>query len=89
MARAARNPAAMRQAERLIAPVPRGLLSEGDAALWLGVSATTLRGLGIPRRSLGARRLYDVRDLEALRDALPYEGDSRSEEERACDAAFG
>lgn len=71
------------------AVIARGLLSEANAAAWLGVSARTVRTLAIPRRMLGARRLYDVRDLETFRDALPYEGDETSAEVRACDAAFG
>ena len=69
--------------------VPRGMLGESDAAVWLGISATTLRGLGIPRRVLGARRLYDVRDLAAFRDSLPYESGANSEDEAKCNAAFG
>ena len=71
-------------------PKPRGLLSEGDAAVWLGgVSVNFLRAAGIPRRKWGARRLYDVRDLAAFRDALPYENEGTSEDESSCDAAFG
>ena len=67
-----------------------GLLGEADAARWLGVSATMLRGLDIPRRVLGRRRLYDLRDLAAYRDALPYEDDLEAERAEArCDAAFG
>ena len=72
-----------------IEPLPRALLSEEDAALYLGIGRTTLRGLGIPRRKLGARRLFDVRDLDAFRDNLPYEGEDDSSEERECDAVFG
>ena len=73
----------------MTAPAPAwtpGLLSEPDAALWLGISASTLRGLGIPRRVLGRRRLYDVRDLIAYRDGLPYEGDEATAESNTCDA---
>jgi hypothetical protein len=65
---------------------PRRLLGERAAAEYLGVSPTTLRGLGLPRRMLGARRLYDVADLEAFADALPYEGDSGG---NSCDAIWG
>ena len=71
------------------AMIPRGLLSEADAATWLGVSVGMLREAGIPRRVWKRRRLYDVRDLEAFRDCLPYEGDAADEGEAACDAAFG
>ena len=64
-----------------------GLLSEHDAAAWLGVSPTKLRTLNIKRRRLGTRRLYDMRDLQEFRDSLPYEDEP--EEEDTCDAAFG
>ena len=63
------------------------LMGEGDAAFYIGVSPSTLRGLSIPRRVLGRRRLYDRRDLDAFRDGLPYEDENREEE--SCDAAFG
>lgn len=69
--------------------MPRGLLGEADAALWLGISKSTLRSLGIRRRVLGARRLYDLRDLAAFRDSLPYEDEGTTEDEARCDAAFG
>lgn len=70
------------------------LLSAPRAAAYLGVSATTLRGLPIPRRQLGGRRLYDIRDLDAYADDLPYidpvPEDGRRESEGACaDRAFG
>ena len=71
------------------AAFPRGMLSEADAAAWLAVSVGMLREAGIPRRIWRRRRLYDVRDLEAFRDGLPYEGDPLAEDEAACDAAFG
>lgn len=64
------------------------LLSASEAAVYLGLSATTLRGLPIPRRMHNARRLYDIRDLDAYADALPYEGEV-SDEAAACDRAFG
>lgn len=57
--------------------LPR-LLGEAAAASYLGVSQTTLRGLGLPRREIGARRLYDRIDLDAYADALPYEGEERT-----------
>ena len=68
--------------------LPRGLLSEGDAALWLGgVSTNFLREAGIPRRMWGRRRFYDVRDLAAFRDGLPYEGeDDKTKEGGGCHA---
>ena len=63
------------------------LMGEGDAAFYIGVSPSTLRGLSIPRKALGRRRLYDRRDLDAFRDGLPYEDENREEE--SCAAAFG
>ena len=56
------------------------------AARYIGVSETTLRGLGLPRRVLGGKRLYDQADLDAYADALPYEG---QEAKNTCDEAFG
>ena len=73
--------------DRVAIPLLRGLLSEADGALYLGIGVTTMRGLGIRRKMLGARRLYDIRDLDAFRDGLPYEDENREEE--SCDAAFG
>jgi hypothetical protein len=74
---------------RRLAPQTRApvrLLGERAAAEYLGISPTNLRGLGLPRRVLGARRLYDVADLEAFADALPYEGESGGS---ACDEIWG
>lgn len=65
------------------------LLSAPDAAAYLGLSVTSLRGLPIPRRVWNARRLYDLRDLDAYADALPYEGDTGGGEVEACDRVFG
>jgi len=59
-------------------PAPR-------AAHYLGVSESTLRGLPIPRRQLGGKRLYDKFDLDAYADALPVEG---GEEVDTCAALF-
>ena len=71
-------------------PFPRGLLSEADAAVWLGgVSVNFLRSAGIRRKVWRRRKLYDMRDLAAFRDALPYEDEGQSEGEAICDAAFG
>lgn len=68
---------------------PPGLLAEPAAARWLGVSVTTLRTLGIRRRVIGRRMLYDLRDLATFRDNLPYEGQERETDEEACDRLFG
>ncbi len=43
------------------------------AAQYIGVSVSTLRTLEIPRRMLGAKRLYDRRDLDAYANDLPYD----------------
>lgn len=64
------------------------LLGEKDAARYLGISETKLRGLGIKRRMLGGRRLFDRRDLDAFADSLPYEGEGEAEV-NTCDGAFG
>lgn len=64
------------------------LLSVSEAAAYLGLSASTLRGLPIPRRVHNSRRLYDIRDLDTYADALPYEGET-GDEVAACDKLFG
>lgn len=63
------------------------LLPEPAAADYIGVSRSTLRKLGIKRRVLGGKRLYDRIDLDAFADELSYEGESG--EGNTCDAAFG
>ena len=70
------------------APLLPALLGEADAARYLEIGATTLRGLGLKRRVLGGRRLYDRRDLDAFVDALPYEGEGNGRT-NTCDAVFG
>lgn len=65
--------------------VPR-LLAAPEAARYIGVSESTLRALGIPRRALGAKRLYDRIDLDAYASALPREGEA---EANTCDGKFG
>lgn len=69
--------------------LPR-LMGEAAAAQYLGISQTNLRGLGLPRRELGGRRLYDRTDLDDYADSLPYEGERRrSRDRQECDEAFG
>jgi len=68
-----------------IAFAPR-LLPAPAAAAYLGVSPTTLRGLSIPRRMLGGKRLYDRLDLDAFASDLPTEGEDAP---NSCDAAWG
>ncbi len=65
------------------------LMGVQDAAHYLGISATTLRGLGLPRRVLGARKLYDIRDLDAFADALPYESEGGAGRKNTCDVVCG
>lgn len=67
--------------------VPR-LLPSPDAAHYLGVSESTLRTLGLPRKVLGAKRLYDRLALDEYASALPVEGDDDSEV-NSCDGKFG
>lgn len=64
------------------------LLPAPEAAAYLGVSPTTLRGLPIPRRALGGKRLYDRMDLDRYASELPYEGGD-NDEVTQCDQAFG
>lgn len=52
-----------------VRPWPR-LLSEGDAADYLSIGSTTLRGLGLKTRSIGRRVLYDIRDLDRWVDRM-------------------
>lgn len=59
------------------------LLPAPLAAHYLGVSETMLRTLGLPRKRLGAKRLYDRFDLDAYADELP-----REEPGNTCDEVF-
>lgn len=58
-----------------VASKPFGLLSESDAASFLGIGRTKLRTLGLKRKILGGRKLYPVSDLKEYVDLLPYEGE--------------
>jgi hypothetical protein len=60
------------------AALPRRGLSREEAAIYLGVSGSTfdeLRSLGKiePPRMIGARKLWDIRELDMAFDALPRE----------------
>ncbi|RSV15642.1 DNA-binding protein [Sphingomonas sp. ABOLF] len=46
------------------------LLSEEDAAEYLGIGTTMLRGLNLKVRRLGRRILYDIRDLDLWVDRM-------------------
>lgn len=61
------------------------LLPTPDAAAYLGVSATKMRDLPIPRKMLDGKRLYDRLDLDAYASALPTEGEGAN----SCDGQFG
>lgn len=63
------------------------LLPSPAAAAYLGVSETKLRSLGIPRKVLDGKRLYDRLTLDAYASDLPNEGEA--DEVSACDKAFG
>lgn len=62
------------------------LLPVAQAAAYLGVSETTLRGLPIPRKLLGGRKLYDRLALDEYASSLPSEGDA--DEVSECDRVF-
>lgn len=68
--------------------LPR-LLPAPEAAAYLGISPTMLRGLDIPRRMLGGKRVFDRLDLDAFASGLPYEGAQENQDRDECDAAFG
>lgn len=58
---------------------PCRLLGARDAAHYLGISVTNFRGLvrdnELPRpKRLRGRLLWDIVDLDAAADSLPYEG---------------
>lgn len=64
--------------------LPR-LMKAPDAAAYLGISASKLRGLPIRRKVDGGNLLYDRLDLDAYASSLPYEGDSGF---NSCDEVF-
>jgi len=57
------------------------LLSEADAAEYLGIGASYLRTLALKSRRLGRRVLYDIKDLDRWVDRMedaPVENDPAS-----------
>ncbi|MBZ4023277.1 DNA-binding protein [Rhodobacter sp. TJ_12] len=66
------------------------LLPAHRAAFYVGVSESKLRQLGIPRRILDGKRLYDLYDLDAFIATLPIEGESaETEAVNTCAGKFG
>jgi hypothetical protein len=58
--------------------LPRRGLSREESAMYLGISGGTFdqmraEGLIEPPKVIGARRLWDIRDLDIAFDALPRE----------------
>lgn len=77
-------------AQRPIIAYPPRLLPGVEAAKFLGVSETTLRGLGIRSVQIGRRRLWDRLDLEAYATDLHGDDDGVDPgEAAACDKRFG
>jgi len=64
--------------------VPR-LLSAPQAAAYLSISESKLLTLDIPRKELGAKRLYERQDLDDYADRLPYTGKTGG---NTCDEAW-
>ena len=66
---------------------PRGMPAP-QAAHYIGVSQSMLLTLGIPRKQLGGKFIYDRLDLDAFVDSLPIDGQQK---EPGCgaDEAFG
>ena len=52
--------------------VPR-LLTADQAAYYLGISKTKLLSLELPRKVLGAKRLYERHDLDDFAEQLDYD----------------
>lgn len=63
------------------------LMPAPQAAHYLGVSPTKLRGLPITRRILDGKRVYDRFDLDAYASGLPVEGEMT--EVNTCAGKFG
>lgn len=65
------------------------MLSEKDAAAYLGVSVGTLRNAKLARKEWNARRLYMRDDLDDFARALPYEGQEGGDQCDETDRLFG
>lgn len=62
------------------------LLGAPQAAAYLGISASKLATLGLPRKILDGRKLFDRLDLDAYASSLPTEGE---DEANTCQGKFG
>ncbi len=49
------------------------LMPAPQAAHYLGVSESTLRTIDLPRKTVGAKKMYDKFDLDQWVDTLPYD----------------
>ena len=61
-----------------VRPVPRRGLSRSEAAMYIGISASKFDELVADRTmprpvKIGARKVWDIRDLDLAFDALPRE----------------
>ena len=61
-----------------VRPVPRRGLSREESAMYIGISAgkfDEMRKAGtMPEpRLIGARKIWDIRELDSAFDAIPYE----------------
>lgn len=66
------------------------LMPAPAAAEYLGISESKLRTLGLPRKQLDGKRLYERSDLDDYADRLPYEGDlTPSTDSNTCTGKFG
>ena len=71
--------------------VPR-LMPAPVAAQYIGISETSLRTLGLPRRVFGKRRLYDRYDLDAFANSMEIDDGEQNTLEKdieECGKLFG
>jgi hypothetical protein len=68
---------------------PPRLLPVSAASHYLGISESMLPTLRLPRREIGAKRLYDIQDLDAWADEQSYEGPQERGRVSRADEAFG
>ncbi len=72
-------------AERAALPDWPRLMPLDTAAAYFGVSANTFRSLGIVPRNIGARVLFDRRDLDLFADRLGNQPLAADDRQRAMD----